>query len=185
MPNNFRLALIEEMRTAMNSTVVLLFTLAMSMGVAYPRSQGAFLPTDHELPAGVPPVSQESIDIAVAHFKIRVPQSSEFPELDRELEDRGATYSPSFFGGYKIIKIGRAAFSSWGMLGATLAHEAEVHGNQNFSWVVVRDAFLLQGTEQAECDAYRYEVNNAVRFGLTEEEVRGIEGTALIGGYCN
>jgi hypothetical protein len=72
------------------------------------------------------------------------------------------------------IRITAAAFRSAAWLGSTLAHEAEVHVNRHIALGLVH-----VGEDEAareEIEAYDYELANAGRFGLTEDELRDIRG---------
>src|SRR5690606_19202846 len=107
----------------------------------------------------------ESIDLAIAMFGIEVPASAEWPVLDKKIEDRGLTTRGAFMDKAKVT-IGPAAFTSWALLGSTLAHELEVHCQQNFLFIYLMDLVGLDGTGEAERQAYRHELTNAKRFSL-------------------
>ena len=90
---------------------------------------------------------------------------------------------------------------SWSILGSTLGHEIEIHGNQSFlkitladssntlrlnakrvvgQWIPAwkpsaRESFEAMGTWHAEREAYMYEVLSARRFGLTPYEQQAIK----------
>lgn len=127
-------------------------------------------------PEGRPPVTQESIDLAMALYGIQTPHSSEAPKLDMQLLDRGLTTRATFLE-RAIVTIGPAAFSSWGLLGSTLAHELEVHCEQNFLAIFFMDLVGLDGTGAAERQAYVHELRNAARFGLEVEDADLIADT--------
>jgi hypothetical protein len=116
-------------------------------------------------PATVPPQGQEAIDLALLFFGIRVPANAEHPVFDAELGDRGLTTRGAFFKKARV-SIGPAAFANWALLGSTLAHELEVHCNQNLLAIYVMDAVGLDGTGEAERQAYAHELRHAKRFGL-------------------
>ena len=116
-------------------------------------------------PEGKPEVSQESIDLAVAIYGIKIPNSASKPKLDMNLKDRGLTSRGAYIEKADVT-IGPAAFSSWSLLASTLGHELEVHCNQNFLFVYLMDVMRLDGTGSAEREAYIYELRNAKRFGL-------------------
>lgn len=152
-------------------------------------------------PPGRRPVpGQRDLDIAVALFSIRVGQHIEGPTFDAALEDRGLTVG-STLPGPRTVSIGPAAFTSWAVLGSTLGHEIEVHGQQSFLSIVLLDELSRHaggffqswtalarptaagiegplgssvtpnfGTWKAERDAYEYELRQAKRFGLSQEE---------------
>lgn len=150
-------------------------------------------------PEGTPPQSQESIQTALLMFSIHVPESVEGPYFDGQLDDRGLTTGGLILP-QKRVTIGPAAFTSWAVLGSTLAHEIEVHVEQSFLKVVLQDQvaqmyydgrrtlgrwipelapsaqelFENDGTWKAERDAYMYELSNARRFGLSKDEVASI-----------
>jgi hypothetical protein len=120
-----------------------------------------------EPPRGLPPVSQESINLALVVYGITVPDSAEHPVLNKTLEDRGLSTRRAWM--QKIsVEIGPSAFSSWGLLASTLAHELEIHCHQNFLLISVMDVLGLDGTKLAERQAYLHEIRNAKRFGLTQ-----------------
>lgn len=116
-------------------------------------------------PEGRPEVSQESIDLAIAIYGIKVPNSASKPKLDMNLKDRGLT-SRGAYVDKADVTIGPASFSSWSLLASTLGHELEVHCQQNFLFVYLMDVMRLDGTGSAEREAYIYELRNAKRFGL-------------------
>ncbi|MEY4066658.1 MAG: hypothetical protein RIR26_2866, partial [Pseudomonadota bacterium] len=142
---------------------------------------------------------QESVLTALTMYSIRVPQHVDGPAFDSELADRGLTTGGLILPN-KRVTVGPAAFTSWGVLGSTLAHEIEVHVPQSFFMVVARDTiqnkwtdlrrlagrvvptlapsakevFENDGTWRAEREAYLHEIKNAKRFGLSEEEISSI-----------
>lgn len=116
-------------------------------------------------PPTSPEISQESIDLALIIYGIRVPNDVNHPILDRDLADRGVTVRYSFVGQAKVA-VGPSAFASWSLLGSTLAHEIEVHGHQNFFGIWIMDSLGLDGTMEAERQAYAHELRYAERFGL-------------------
>ena len=116
-------------------------------------------------PKTKPPVGQKSIDLALIMFGIEVPLNVSHPLYDPELTDRGLTIRGAFM--EKIdVTIGRSAFSSWSLLGSTLAHELEVHCRQNFFFIYAMDMIGMDGTGEAERQAYTHELANARRFGM-------------------
>lgn len=116
-------------------------------------------------PSGAPEVSQASIDLALVLFSIAVPASADHPLLDEELKDRGLTTRGAFME-KALVTVGPSAFTSWALLGSTLAHELEVHCQQNFFMIYAMDVTGLDGTGEAERQAYVHELRNAKRFGL-------------------
>jgi hypothetical protein len=81
------------------------------------------------------------------------------------------------------------AFRSWSMLAVTLGHEIEAHCHQNFGYfmgAVFMDAatssvfgFKEQANSMFEAEAYKYESDNAERFGLSEDEAFMAESTYM------
>ena len=132
----------------------------------------------NELPSsiGVPPITQESLYRAIAMYNIRIPHGVAFPTLDPNLQDRGLTSLNPWTKRF-TVKIGPAAFQSWALLGSTLAHEFEVHCRQSFLWIHMQDLVGLNGTDQAEREAYAYEISSAPRFGLSADEIGMIQET--------
>lgn len=150
-------------------------------------------------PQGYAPQSQEAVEIAMTLFSIETPSTVEGPVFDATLSDRGLTTGGLILP-QKKVTIGPSAFTSWAVLGSTLAHEIEVHVEQSFFMVVARDhltrlqlearrrlgrvfpniapsaaeLFENDGTWKAERDAYMHEIRNAKRFGLSQEEVASI-----------
>lgn len=129
-----------------------------------------------EAPKSIPEINQESIDIAMEVFNIEIPKNSRHPFFDTNLFDRGITISTPK-DDKLTVKIGPSAFSSWGLLGSTLAHELEVHCNQNFFLIVLFDKLGLGGTENAEREAYDHELRYARHFHLNQFEVTSIVQT--------
>lgn len=89
-------------------------------------------------PNRLPVPGQRDLDIAVALFTIRVGKHIVGPTFDAELEDRGLTVGATL-PGPRTVSIGPAAFTSWAVLGSTLGHEIEVHGQQSFFSIVLLD----------------------------------------------
>jgi hypothetical protein len=127
-------------------------------------------------PHDLPEVSQASIDFALVLYGIEVPESAEHPQLDMALEDRGLTMRATFVDKAQV-SIGPAAFSSWAMLGSTLAHEIEVHCQQSFAAIWLLDSLGMGGVAMAERTAYKHEIDGKKRFGLTPIDLRQIEET--------
>ena len=140
------------------------------------REEMAQSPLHHQVPLGAPPMTQESIDKALRLFKITVPPQINPPTLDLALADRGVTVLDGLQSTMKV-QIGPGAFSSWSILGSTLAHELEVHCEQNFALIRFMDSLGLDGTRWAERQAYQHEIDHAKRFGLSEDEIFGITET--------
>ena len=114
--------------------------------------------------------------MAIEMFGIEIPPSALHPEFDAQLEDRGLTTRATFMDRAKVT-IGPAAFSSWGLLGSTLAHELEVHCNQSFAVIWLLDLMRMDGVAVAEREAYQYEIAGANRFSLDASDVQLISET--------
>jgi hypothetical protein len=127
-------------------------------------------------PDTAPEPSQKSIELALVMFGIQVPASASHPVFDPALRDRGLTSRGAFMD-KAVVTVGPAAFSSWSLLGSTLAHELEVHCQQNFLFIYMMDALGLDGTGAAERQAYAHELRNARRFGLAGADASLIADT--------
>lgn len=120
--------------------------------------------------------SSKSILIAMKIFSIEGSKKMGLPSYDPSLKDRGQTVISE--GGKPCqVKVGTSAFQSWGVLGATLAHEIEVHCNQDITFIKAFDLFGGLGTYFAERAAYKYEIDSKKRFGLATDEVKSIRET--------
>lgn len=129
-----------------------------------------------EPPIGKPSLGQESINIAISVFSIDVPASANYPKFRSQLTDRGlSTREP--WAKRINVDIGPSAFTSWALLGSTLAHELEVHCTQNFLLINLLDTIGLDGTGAAERQAYMHEINNAKRFNLGKNDTELIAAT--------
>jgi hypothetical protein len=150
-------------------------------------------------PSGFPDQNQEAIEIAMTLYSIERPVTVDGPDFDPLLSDRGLTTGGLILP-QKRVTIGPAAFTSWGVLGSTLAHEIEVHVPQSFLKVVATDNWMQwsltarriagkvfpsvapgpkelfenDGTWAAERAAYMHEIRNSKRFGLSQEELGSI-----------
>lgn len=176
--------LLMRIRQVLLPLIVALYTAVLVMSVidvkrsmeSDEKSAAAMVHKPSEAPAGVPPMVQESLYRAIAMYNIRIPHGVSFPSFDPELTDRGLTSLNPWTKKFSV-KIGPAAFQSWALLGSTLAHEFEVHCRQSFLWIHMQDLAGLSGTDNAEREAYAYEINSAKRFGLTVAEVSMIQET--------
>ena len=128
------------------------------------------------LPVGRPEVGQRSIDIAMKLYAITIPEHVKGPFYSQELEDRGLTIRRGIASD-AVVYIGKEAFSSWALLGSTLAHEIEVHCRQNFLAIHFQNLSGFDGTGLAEREAYRYELAHADRFGLQQYDRELISST--------
>ena len=162
--------------------VIALFTAGTAATNLRPKQQArkeSHLSTNRDtamLAATKPEISQKNIDIALKVFNITIPNNTNHPVLDFSLKDRGITQKTGWLTPLEVY-IGPEAFTSWGILGSTLAHELEVHCQQSFTWINLLDLLGFRGTEIAERSAYLHEVTNARRFGLSEHEVNSITMT--------
>lgn len=128
------------------------------------------------LPDSVPSINQASVDLAMALFSIDKYPEMLPPKLDKNLEHRGIT-SKQGMNDMVEVAIGPAAFTSWGLLGSTLAHEVEVHVKQSFFLIWLLDELGLDGTGIAERQAYGFELDHARRFSLGNEDKFSINDT--------
>ena len=119
---------------------------------------------------GKPSFSQESIDIAMKAFSINVAKEDFWPLMDLSQDDRGVTYPGSILNKPQVF-VGPEAFISWGILGSTLAHDIEIHCQQNVYLIVFKDLLGFDGTGDAEREAYSHEIFYKNRFHLTDREV--------------
>jgi len=154
-------------------TVVILYTyIFITSVVMYFVGHRPILPDhvnkDYPVLDGVPPVSQESIIRAVNNFEIQVPMLSFYPSLDIDMDKThlGEAYSIPLLH-MCVPTIGAGAFTSWGRLGSTLAHEVEVHCNQNWWRSSVEKLFLYDPNPMMEREAYTYTLLDSKRFHLT------------------
>jgi hypothetical protein len=127
-------------------------------------------------PEGAPPITQASIDLAMQMYGIKLPSDTEPPMLDLNMQDRGLTTRSPILDKARV-SIGPAAFSSWALLGSTLAHEIEVHCQQNFFAIYIMDLVGLDGTGAAERQAYVHELSHADRFGTPDDDAKMIADT--------
>ncbi len=125
---------------------------------------------------GKPSVSGESIAMALATFKIRVPKGVKGPFIDLKISDRGMTIRNGALSSMTVF-VGQEAFSSWSLLGSTLAHEIEVHCRQSFLSIHFQGLVGYDGVGDAEREAYSYELTNAGRFGLSDYDKALIRST--------
>ncbi len=112
-----------------------------------------------------PEFNEESIAFATILYNIQIPKVVRNIEINKNIPDRGQTISLSWSAHPKVL-IGENSFSSWSLLGSTLAHEIEVHCRQNVYLIRTLDIIGFDGTTEAERQAYLYEIKNAKRFGL-------------------
>lgn len=148
-----------------------------------------------KFPSNIPNKSQDSVEIAIALFSIEIYKNIESIEYNKEIVFRGLTIGSSFLDEKKVI-IGDMAFISWGILGSTIGHEAEIHGRQNFLLFEILNFLNIYvklftnfypkfsnifinksdlGIYFAEKEAYLYELNSANRFNLNKNELNSIK----------
>ncbi len=162
------------------ATLTLLLIVSLIWAKQKTEREEAFFRSVHSVSVDMgnsfPKVNQESIDIAMVAFGIKLPSGANYPLFDPELLDRGLT-AKGVFSRETLITIGEAAYYNWGLLASTLAHEAEVHGRQNILAITFLDLIGLDGTGLAEREAYEYEVKHARRFGLSVKQADLISDT--------
>lgn len=115
-------------------------------------------------------INQKSILLAMNAYSIKAPKECMNPSLNLDLEDRGITVKQPWKDDY-TVEIGPLAFENWSVLGSTLAHEIEVHCNQNFVLINLLNIVGLDGTGFAERSAYNYEIVNQDRFGTSSQDI--------------
>lgn len=128
--------------------------------------------------AGEPSPSQSDLNQALEAFDIQIPKNVKGPFFSSKLEDRGLTIRKGVMSD-AVVYVGAEAFSSWALLGSTLAHEIEVHCRQNFLAIHFQNISGFDGTGYAEREAYGYELAHAERFGLTTYERDLISSTMM------
>jgi hypothetical protein len=106
---------------------------------------------------------QAAIDAAIAEYQIDISFVDGNVLYDPTLAEEGVT------SGDRQVHIGSAAFRSVAWLASTIAHEAEVHVNRQA--MAGRWYTDPEGTALQEVEAYDYEIQFAVRFGLSPPEV--------------
>lgn len=127
-------------------------------------------------PLTSPEPGQDNIDLALTLYGIKLPPNTAHPKYDPNLRDRGLTTKGAFMEKTQVT-IGPSAFASWALLASTLAHEIEIHCQQNFAVILLMDSFGYDGTGEAERQAYNHELAYAERFGLTNYEQKFILDT--------
>jgi hypothetical protein len=126
---------------------------------------------------GRPSVTRESALRAIEAFNIQVPKNVTGPFIKSDMNDRGMTVRSSAFSPASVY-VGPEAFTSWALLGSTLAHEIEVHCRQNFLSIHFQSLAGIDSVGEAEREAYAYEIANANRFGLSDYERNLIQSTS-------
>ena len=115
-------------------------------------------------------INQKNILLAMNAYSIKAPKGCKNPLLNRDLADRGITIKQPWKDDY-TIEIGPLAFENWSVLGSTLAHEIEVHCNQNFVLINLLNIIGFDGTGFAERSAYNYEIVNQDRFRTSVQDI--------------
>lgn len=164
---------VEPIRRLIRACILAGSTLALLSGFSISHRElterEAFYAAKREVrvipPDTKPELSQESIDFALEMFGIVIPAGAAHPTFDASLADRGVTIRGAMFDEARVA-VGPSAFESWSLLGSTLAHELEVHCQQSFFVIYMMDLLGLEGTVEAERQAYLHELANAERFGL-------------------
>ena len=146
-------------------------------------------------PTRAPIVSNDSIGLAIALFSIDTPNSINSTTYSSNIPYRGLTIG-NCLAPFKEVLIGNMAFENWGILGSTLGHEIEIHGNQSFlkieflNYIYSLETFpeklitifipkfkltsygeLGYGSYNAEKEAYSFEINSKKRFNLSNHQV--------------
>ncbi len=121
----------------------------------------------------------DNVKKALIHFKIKVPSQVEI-YIEPNLPDDIRAVTTLTNQHKLVVSIGPAAFSSFAMLGSTLAHELEIHCQQNIYKIKLDSDLFDNHFEQekiAERFAYQHEINNKERFGLSYQEIEFIKQT--------
>lgn len=109
-------------------------------------------------------LKQQAVNLAVAAYGIDITHVKSLlysdSDTDSETDDEGR------------VTIGKGAFTDPGCLASTIAHESEVHVNQQLA--KGRNYDGQQGRALNEVQAYDWEISNAPRFGLTKDQVAGL-----------
>jgi hypothetical protein len=130
------------------------------------------------VPKTLPPLTQESVELALELYNIAVPDNCLFPKYDDHLIDRGLTMQRGTIA-RSIVKVGSPAFASWALLGSTLAHELEIHCHQNMTLSHFKDKLGFDGSGELEREAYFHELKYSERFGLNKAEKWSIATTVM------
>lgn len=172
--------------TILGRIVIAVYTITLATAaIMYYIGYNPIIPSDVErdypVLEGVPYVSQKSIDRAVHVYDIKVPLFTLHPSLDIDMPEGILGQARSYILIHLCIPtIGPGSFTSWGKLGAVIAHEVEVHCNQNW-WRHAIDLFLGVDTmPQLEREAYMYMLLDSKRFNLTPQEREDIFITMLL-----
>ena len=115
-----------------------------------------------------PKPGSEAIFKSLNAFRISLPPHV-LLTYDPTLTERGRTRWQVLEKDIRVT-VGPSAFASWGLLGSTLGHELEVHCQQNLTLIGMMASLGAPSIAAAETDAYRYELAQAPRFGLSSAE---------------
>jgi hypothetical protein len=120
-----------------------------------------------------PEISNQSIQVALFVYDIKIPSICNYPILIKDSVP--GIRATTTIHGFKVrdVLVYPAAFDSWNLLGSTLAHELEVHCKQS---VIEHSIFaLFRGEEYSiarfEVEAYQHEIDNAERFKSSLEHI--------------
>lgn len=130
---------------------------------------------------GTPTISDESVQMAIEAFSIKAPKTCLPIKINKDATTyRGITERRAWWDSAKVT-LGAPAFSSWAILGSTLAHEIEAHCAQPFAIFHALDAIHSDlGTSLAEVLAYNIEAKQKDRFNLSESEVHEVESYRIL-----
>lgn len=109
---------------------------------------------------------QDAIDKAIEHYNIDISGAKKVVYDKNHIGDAEALSNG-------VVKVGEASLKSPGWLASSIAHETEVHVNNQLNegkWYTGPEGSALQ-----EVEAYDYEIANADRFGLSDEEVEKLK----------
>ncbi len=143
---------------------------ACTSGLKGRKAEPRFAPGDR------PPQTEAALRDALDEYAIAIPSGVDFPRVDDTLSDRGMTSWTPFAGNTEVL-VGPSAFSSWALLGSTLAHELEIHCHQSLLLISFQESLGFAAKSVAEHQAYVYELEQAGRFGLSAQEVDRIAAT--------
>jgi hypothetical protein len=112
---------------------------------------------------------RDAMKAAIEQYGIDVSDVKGIPKFDKELRRLEGKTS-----GNREVTIGRAAFSSAGYLASSIGHEAQ-HAKQvaEGRWYT---GISSQGEAINEIESYDWELKNASKHGLTEQEINIIKG---------
>ena len=109
---------------------------------------------------------QAAIDMAIRHYDIDISNAKKVKYDKNHVGDAEALSNG-------VVKVGEASLLSPGWLASSIAHETEVHINNQLEKGKWYEG--PQGTALQEVEAYDFEIANADRFGLTDAEVERLK----------